>query len=145
MTADKTLAGKALTQKEAAKGALARAAISKTLSEGRQKPVSDTAQISGKLRFMEKERKLELIQRSLGIRHKLKVHDSMKQPDTHEELAMMMLSKWELEDELHAIEQLLAEIRHENVQEKKHRIDKDNAPLVKKKLKTVDKDGREID
>lgn len=84
---------------------------------------------------MEKERKLELIQRSLGIRHKLKVHDSMKMPDTHEETAVMMLAKWELEDELHAIEQILAEIRHENVDVKRNLIEKENVPLVKKNKK----------
>ncbi len=82
---------------------------------------------------MEKERKLELIQRSLGIRHKLKVHESMKQPDTHEEIAVMMLAKWELEDELHAIEQLLAENRHENVLDKKKQIDDVRTPVMKKK------------
>jgi hypothetical protein len=84
---------------------------------------------------MEKERKLELIQRSLGIRHKLKVHDSMKLPDTHEELALMMHSKWELEDELHAIEQILAGVRHDNVEVKRRMIEKDGAPLVKKNKK----------
>ena len=84
---------------------------------------------------MEKERKLELIQRSLGIRHKLKVHDSMKLPDNHEEISVMMLSKWELEDELHAIEQILAEIRHDNVGVKRNHIEKENAPLVKKSKK----------
>ncbi len=84
---------------------------------------------------MEKERKLELIQRSLGIRHKLKVHDSMKLPDNHEEVAIMMLSKWELEDELHAIERILAEIRHENVEAKRDRIETENVPLVKKTKK----------
>jgi hypothetical protein len=84
---------------------------------------------------MEKERKLELIQRSLGIRHKLKVHDSMKLPDNHEEISVMMLAKWELEDELHAIEQILAEIRHDNVGAKRIHIEKENAPLVKKTKK----------
>ena len=82
---------------------------------------------------MEKARKLELIQRSLGIRHKLKVHESMKQPDTHEEVAVMMLAKWELEDELHAIEQLLAESRHMNMEDKKNQIENKNIPLVVKK------------
>jgi len=82
---------------------------------------------------MEKERKLELIQRSLGIRHKLKVHESMKAPDTHEEVAVMMLAKWELEDELHAIEQILAEGRHGNVSAKRNLIEKDQIKLVKKK------------
>ncbi|MBS1962154.1 MAG: hypothetical protein JST04_08060 [Bdellovibrionales bacterium] len=84
---------------------------------------------------MDKERKLELIQRSLGIRHKLKVHDSMKLPDNHEEISVMMLAKWELEDELHAIEQILAEIRHDNVGVKRNMIEKENAPLTKKSKK----------
>jgi hypothetical protein len=84
---------------------------------------------------MEKERKIELIQRSLGIRHKLKVHDSMKLPDSHEELAVMMLAKWELEDELHAIEQILAGIRHDNVDMKRNLIENNGAPLVKKNKK----------
>lgn len=82
---------------------------------------------------MEKERKLELIQRSLGIRHKMKVHESMKLPDSHEEVAVMMLAKWELEDELHAIELILAENRHENVDKKRNWIEKENGQLVKKK------------
>lgn len=73
---------------------------------------------------MDKHQKLELIQRSLGIRHKLKVHESMKSPDTHEELALMLLSKWELEDELRAIEDLLAEARQANVLKKKETIQK---------------------
>lgn len=84
---------------------------------------------------MEKERKLELIQRSLGIRHKLKVHESMKLPDNHEDISVMMLAKWELEDELHAIEQILAGIRHDNVAVKRNSIEKENAPLVKKSKK----------
>lgn len=89
---------------------------------------------------MEKSRKLELIQRSLGIRHKLKVHESMKLPDTHEEIAVMMLAKWELEDELHAIEQILAENRHENVEDKRNLIEKEKIQLVRKK----DKDGNPV-
>lgn len=64
---------------------------------------------------MDKVRKLELIQRSLGLRHKIKVHESMKAPDTHEELSIMTMAKWELEDELRAIEELLTESRGKNV------------------------------
>lgn len=67
-------------------------------------------------------RKVELIQRTLGIRHKLKVHDSMKAPDTHEDLAMMLGARWELEDELEAIEEILGQARRENVEEKKKLI-----------------------
>ncbi len=68
---------------------------------------------------MDKVEKIELIQRSLGLRHKLKVHETMKQPDTHEELSFTLLAKWELEDELRAIEELLAEARKENTAVKK--------------------------
>jgi hypothetical protein len=68
---------------------------------------------------MERYQRLELIQRSLGLRHKLKVHESMKAPDTHEDLAILLLSKWELEDELRAIEEILAEQRQATVAFKK--------------------------
>jgi len=79
---------------------------------------------------MDKVRKMELIQRSLGIRHKLKVHESMKHPDNHEDLALMMISKWELEDELRAIEEMLAESRQKNIAAKKTYIEKEG-PHVK--------------
>jgi hypothetical protein len=84
--------------------------------------------------MMTKERKAELVQRSLGIRHKLKVHESGKLPDSHEEIALMMLVKWELEDELHAIEQILAESRHDNVATKRNLIENENIQLVRKKV-----------
>lgn len=74
---------------------------------------------------MDRVEKLELIQRSLGIRHKLKVHDSMKPADTHEDLALSLLARWELEDELRAIEQLLADERDENVGRKRKMITKE--------------------
>lgn len=83
---------------------------------------------------MDKERKFELILRSLGIRHKLKVHESMKGPDNHEDLAVMFMAKWELEDELRAIEELIAEGRSENVSAKKAVIRKEgtkNSPSRK--------------
>ena len=71
---------------------------------------------------MEKQRKMDLIQRSLGIRHKLKVHESMKMPETHEEIAQMLVAKWELEDELGAIEEILADDRAAGVKVKKTQI-----------------------
>jgi hypothetical protein len=74
---------------------------------------------------MDRIRKIELLQRSLGIRHKLKVHDSMKAPDTHEDLALMILAKWELEDELKAIEELLSDSRLENVSIKRAHIERE--------------------
>lgn len=84
---------------------------------------------------MDKMRKLELVQRSLAIRHKLKVHESMKQPDNHEDLAIMLLSKWEFEDELRAIEELLLRMRQENVDEKRKIINNEDNPVMKKKKK----------
>lgn len=86
---------------------------------------------------MDKYRKLELIQRSLGIRHKLRVHESMKAPDTHEDLALMLLSKWELEDELRAIEELLADIRLMNVANKKVYLQKDASRLDQEALHSL--------
>jgi hypothetical protein len=83
---------------------------------------------------MDRTRKLELIQRSLGLRHKLKVYESMKAPDNHDELAVTMLAKWELEDELRAIEEILTDERHSNVSGKKKFVLGENgttpAPVV---------------
>lgn len=84
---------------------------------------------------MDKERKLTLLLRSLGLRHKLKVHESMSTPDSHEELALMMSAKWELEDELAAIEELLAGARRESIEEKKQLIVDDVLKLGKAKSK----------
>ena len=82
---------------------------------------------------IDRERKIELIMRSLGIRHKLKVHESMKTPDTHEDTAIMMIAKWELEDELRAIELILQDMREDNVGRKRHSIEKDKAALKVKR------------
>lgn len=71
---------------------------------------------------MTREEKMELIQRLLGIKHKIKVHDSMKQPETHEELSVSLLNRWELEDELKAIELLLEDQRIINIKEKTKHI-----------------------
>jgi len=81
----------------------------------------------------DRTKKIELIQRSLGLRHKLKVHDSMKAPETHEELSLMLLSKWELEDELHAIEEILANMRRDNVKLKRDVLEKGVFKPKKKK------------
>jgi hypothetical protein len=77
---------------------------------------------------MDRVEKLELIKRSLGLRHKLKVHESMKPPETHEELAVMLLAKWEFEDELRAIEEILAGERAKNVALKRAKAEK--TPVV---------------
>lgn len=85
---------------------------------------------------MTREEKLELVQRMLGIRHKLKVHDSMKSPETHEELSVSLIARWELEDELRAIEQMLEAERTENTRQKQKQIKEtylSGKPLKKKK------------
>ena len=68
---------------------------------------------------LEKHRKLELIQRQLGLKHKIKVHDSMKLPDNHEDIAHSLVAKWEFEDELRAVEEILNEDRLQNVGQKR--------------------------
>jgi len=74
---------------------------------------------------MDRVEKLALIERSLGLRHKLKVHESMKAPETHEDLAIALISKWELEDELRAIEEILASARQDNVAAKRSLLEKE--------------------
>jgi hypothetical protein len=92
---------------------------------------------------MDRVKKQALIQRSLGLRHKLKVHDSLKAPETHDELSVMMMARWDLEDELRAIEEVLAGERQKAVASKRSQIereeigptDEEGAPLAKKKGK----------
>ena len=67
---------------------------------------------------MNRDEKMLLIQRLLGLKHKIKVHDSMKSPESHDELSASLLNRWELEDELKAIEILLEKTRAEAVQAK---------------------------
>lgn len=85
---------------------------------------------------MERDRKLELVQRSLGIRHKLRVHETMKAPDSHEEMAAILLARWELEDELRAIEEVIGDLRSKNVSLKRTKLLKespDSAPTGERK------------
>ena len=49
---------------------------------------------------MTKEFLRELLLRQLGLKHKLRVHDSVKPPETHEEIAANQLARWELDREL---------------------------------------------
>jgi hypothetical protein len=72
---------------------------------------------------MDKARKMELLRRSLGLRHKLKVLESGKMPETHEDIAVSLIAKWELEDELRAIEEILADARQTNTATKRKQIE----------------------
>ena len=87
---------------------------------------------------MDRLKKIELIQRSLGLRHKMKVHETMEAPQSHEDLAVSLQSKWELEDELHAIEELLGEDRLRNVTLKKEEYVKE----IRQSSKEADEDDK---
>jgi hypothetical protein len=50
----------------------------------------------------------------------------MKAPETHEDLSVMMLAKWELEDELRAIEEILAGERQRNISTKRSVIERED-------------------
>lgn len=71
---------------------------------------------------LDRTQRHELLRRALGLKHKVKVHASMKQPDTHEELASNYLALWEFEDEIAAIEEIMAEQRRIIVAEKKAKL-----------------------
>ncbi len=77
--------------------------------------------------IMDKSKKLDLLKRSLGLKHKLKVHDSTKAPEGHEEVAKMLVAKWDFEDEIQAIEGLLQDARVESVKKKREQILKELA------------------
>lgn len=86
--------------------------------------------------MMTRDEKMELIQRMLGLQHKLKVHDSVGTASNHEDMAASQLARWELEDEIAAIEKLLAVDRAECVKIKLKQIEEDylsGKPVKKKK------------
>lgn len=64
---------------------------------------------------LDRARKLALIERILGLKHKLKVNDSGHVPQNHKEMAQLMAANWELEDEIKAIEEFLALVRSQAV------------------------------
>jgi len=80
-----------------------------------------------------------LIKRTLGLKHKLKVHESLKPPDNHEDLSVMILSRWELEDELSAIDEILTSQREKSTAEKKKIIRAAVSGKTKTKKKTTKK------
>ncbi|HRK02783.1 MAG TPA: hypothetical protein PLH57_08970 [Oligoflexia bacterium] len=80
---------------------------------------------------MDREAKLDLMRRALGIKHKLKVHDSMPRAETHEQVAATELARGELEEELAAIDELLFEARAEAIAEKKKEILKSGVKVKK--------------
>lgn len=86
----------------------------------------------------ERQKLLDLIQRTLALKHKLKVHDSLPRAETHEEIALNNVARYELEDELHAIEQLIEDLRSKNVAAKKAEIAKKGVKKKKNKFGSDD-------
>ena len=74
---------------------------------------------------IDREQRMELIKRMLGLKHKLKVHETMKAPETHEEMSVMLVGKWELEDQIRAIEELLQSSRNLSVQSHRQMIERE--------------------
>ncbi len=72
--------------------------------------------------MLTRDERIDLVMRMLGLRHKLKVHDSMKAAETHEELSVSLMSRWEIEDEIAAIESILADDRRGTVDKKRKEL-----------------------
>lgn len=81
-------------------------------------PPSKTKQNPPSPLKIDKARKLLLIERILGLKHKLKVNDSGHSPQNHKEMAALTVANWELEDEIRAIEAYLSRCRDEAVKER---------------------------
>ena len=79
---------------------------------------------------MEKSEKKELIMKVLRLRHKLRVLESIQIPDNHEDLAVWMASKWDLEDEIHAIEGVIQDVRTGEVTRIKEKLKKTQPSVV---------------
>ena len=69
--------------------------------------------------MMNQNSRVVLVRRSLALKHKLKVHDSLPCLSPHEDLAKHLLTRWEREDELQAIEECFILFRKENIQKYK--------------------------
>ena len=80
---------------------------------------------------------MELLLRMFGIKHKLRVNDSIKPQDGHQEQSASLIARWELEDELKAIELILEETRRENVNEKTKYIQKEYLSQKPHKKKNI--------
>ncbi len=88
-------------------------------------PASSTPTSSAPPVSIDKEQRMELIKRMLGLRHKLKVHETMKAPESHEEMSQMLVGKWELEDQIRAIEHLLKAARATSVSKHRQMIERE--------------------
>ncbi len=68
--------------------------------------------------MFDRGKKQLLIERQLGLRHKLKVNEAGPTPQNHKEMASLAVANGELDDEIAAIEEFLAMVRTAARQEK---------------------------
>ncbi len=61
--------------------------------------------------MIDRSQKQQLIERQLGLKHKLKVNESGPTPQNHKEMASITVANWELEDEIDAIDEFLTQAR----------------------------------
>lgn len=61
--------------------------------------------------MLDRSKKQLLIERILGLKHKLKVNESGPTPQNHKDMASITVANWELEDEVAAIEDYLNQVR----------------------------------
>lgn len=68
--------------------------------------------------MIDRNKKAQLYERILGLKHKLRVNESGPTPQNHKEMATITITNWELEDEIHAIEEFLGKARTANQKRK---------------------------
>ncbi len=77
--------------------------------------------------MIDRNQKQQLIERQLGLRHKLKVNESGPTPQNHKEMASVTVANWELEDEIGAIDEFLTQARAHARAEKLQQLKQDYA------------------
>jgi hypothetical protein len=68
--------------------------------------------------MFDRAKKQQLIERQLGLRHKLKVNEAGPTPQNHKEMASLAVANSELDDEIAAIDEFLGMVRSASRQEK---------------------------
>jgi hypothetical protein len=87
--------------------------------------------------MLDRSQKQSLIEKQLGLKHKLKVNESGPTPQNHKEMAQIMVANWELEDEISAIDEYLTRDRQAARQERLKQLERDfSAGAAKKSSKS---------
>jgi hypothetical protein len=87
--------------------------------------------------MFDRGKKQQLIERQLGLRHKLKVNEAGPTPQNHKEMASLAVANAELDDEIAAIDEYLAMVRDASRQEKLAALIKEHGNPAKTKPKNA--------